>query len=506
MIWFYVVLGIFWWPLYGGARILLQELWERWEAHSLGARRLPRFRGNLPGNVDLLLQLMQEMKKGYPGMYYLTHSLSSGSQKLVDQLGPTFNANILFENLITTTHPEHLQIILATDFPNYVKGEGLKKRLSPLFGVGVFNSDGDLWKFHRQLTRPFFTRDRISHFDIFDRHAATAIHLMKQRLREGYPFDFQDIITKFTLDSATEFLFGVNVHSLSASLPYPPNISRQTAVGTDLNATQKAQTFAQALLDLQNVVSFRVRVGPLWPLWELLEDKSIAPMKVVNAFVEPIVSEAVGRKKANRTRNKKSNEIDEDETLLDHLVNLTDDPVILKDETLNILLAGRDTTSSTLAFILYFLCMYPDVTIRLREEILEKVGSNRRPTYEDIREMKYLRAVINAEEFDPDRFLDARLKKYLSPRPFIFLPFNAGPRICLGQQFAYNEMSFILIKLLQTFKSFTLEQNVADPEFHPPAEWKNAPGRKGLDNIFPKLALTMLIGGGLWIKAEEVEA
>ena len=41
---------------------------------------------------------------------------------------------------------------------------------------------------------------------------------------------------------------------------------------------------------------------------------------------------------------------------------------------------------------------------------------------------------VPAEEFDPDRFLDARLQKYLSKNPFIFLPFNAGPRICLGQQ------------------------------------------------------------------------
>ena len=39
-----------------------------------------------------------------------------------------------------------------------------------------------------------------------------------------------------------------------------------------------------------------------------------------------------------------------------------------------------------------------------------------------------------ALEFDPDRFLDARLQKYLTPNPFIFLPFNAGPRICPGQQ------------------------------------------------------------------------
>ena len=41
---------------------------------------------------------------------------------------------------------------------------------------------------------------------------------------------------------------------------------------------------------------------------------------------------------------------------------------------------------------------------------------------------------LTAEEFDPDRFLDERLRKYLTPNPFIFSPFNAGPRICMGQQ------------------------------------------------------------------------
>ena len=39
-----------------------------------------------------------------------------------------------------------------------------------------------------------------------------------------------------------------------------------------------------------------------------------------------------------------------------------------------------------------------------------------------------------ALKFDPDRFLDQRVQKYLTPNPFIFCPFNAGPRICLGQQ------------------------------------------------------------------------
>ena len=43
-------------------------------------------------------------------------------------------------------------------------------------------------------------------------------------------------------------------------------------------------------------------------------------------------------------------------------------------------------------------------------------------------------ACDTALSFDPERFIDERVQKYLVPNPFIFLPFNAGPRICLGQQ------------------------------------------------------------------------
>lgn len=59
--------------------------------------------------------------------------------------------------------------------------------------------------------------------------------------------------------------------------------------------------------------------------------------------------------------------------------------------------------------------------------------------------------IFLASEFDPDRFIDERLKQYLTKNPFIFLPFNAGPRICLGQQVSVamlDRVSKPLIELL----------------------------------------------------------
>ncbi|OBZ76073.1 3,4-dihydroxy-2-butanone 4-phosphate synthase [Grifola frondosa] len=66
-------------------------------------------------------------------------------------------------------------------------GEILRNNLNAIFGTGVFNSDGEMWKFHRSMTRPFFTRKRISHFEIFDRHAEFPAQSVRQAPRRHFP-------------------------------------------------------------------------------------------------------------------------------------------------------------------------------------------------------------------------------------------------------------------------------------------------------------------------------
>lgn len=106
--------------------------------------------------------------------------------------------------------------------------------------------------------------------------------------------------------------------------------------------------------------------------------------------------------------------------------------------------------------------------------------------------------------FDPDRFLDDRLKKYLLPNPFIFLPFNAGPRICLGQQFAYNEVSLFLIRLLQTFSGINFAPD-ADPSSLPPTCWATGEARRPIERVWLKAHLTLYANKGSWFRMEEAE-
>ena len=171
------------------------------------------------------------------------------------------------------------------------------------------------------------------------------------------------MVSRFTLDSATEFLFGTCVNSLHSPLPYPHGMS---PFGADLEPKTVKEKFPKAFADAQRAVSERPRVGWLWPLTEITKSRTDEDMAVVNAFLEPILQEAI-RKKEERAKaglDLEDKESQENETLLDHLVRQTSgmwrcssplaallsaccyvDWTILHDETLNILLAGRDTVS-----------------------------------------------------------------------------------------------------------------------------------------------------------------
>lgn len=113
-------------------------------------------------------------------------------------------------------------------------------------------------------------------------------------------------------------------------------------------------------------------------------------------------------------------------------------------------------------------------------------------------------STIAAEDFDPDRFLDERFQKYLVPNPFIFIPFNAGPRICLGQQFAYNEASVMLVRLVQAFKSISLDMG-SNPEAKPPTAWAIGSGRKTIEKVWIKSEITTYAKGGVWVRIEEAD-
>ncbi|KAG8883717.1 hypothetical protein FRB97_006028 [Tulasnella sp. 331] len=517
-------------------RVVLTNSWNSYHRHRdlkrMGAQPIPKIKGGKwPWNVDIAYRISSVSKTEYLGELI---------GPMCEENGDLFHMDILGKDIIWVTNPNYIKEMLATQFPNFIKGPSLHATLESALGTGIFNSDGEAWKHHRSMTRPFFTRDRVTDFDTFDRHAETLIRKLRERCDSGMPVDFQEAITQFSMDSATEFLFGHCAHALSTPLSYP---------GHSTIAPSEHNAFAHSLQFVLDHIASRIRKKYPWQLSEISGDPTRQHMKVISDYINPMIDAAERDVQAKK-------DVGGEDNLLSYLVSRTADRKAVQDELLNIFIAGRDTTASNLTFAIYFLAMHPHVLARLRREILDSVGATQRPTVDNIKNMKYLRAVINetlrlfpsvpfnikesvrdtvftnletglkyfvpakttcafstieihrstrfwgpdALEFDPDRWLDERNQKYFLANPFIFIPFLAGPRICLGQQFAYNEISFFLIRFLQQFDQIKLAPDGHAPNTLPPLEWRNGAGRKSIEQIWPKRNLTAYSNGGLWVR------
>ena len=246
-----------------------------------------------------------------------------------------------------------VKMVLSTHFKEYEKGEVMRDAFQSLLGTGVFNSDGlylskrrstpanlyhalyrgyvevrilntqpfqfspciVLRRFHRSITRPFFNRDRVSDFDVFDRHADQVIAKLKVRFKEGIAVDIQDILSRFTLDTATEFLFGQDVNTLSAGLPYP-----STYRGPNRRWEHPSDRFALAFSRAMEYTFPRAVYEEVWPLTEFWEDTVAPQREITHEFIDPIIHAALEKRKAG----KEMDEILKEDTLLDHLVQQTD--------------------------------------------------------------------------------------------------------------------------------------------------------------------------------------
>lgn len=217
---------------------------------------------------------------------------------------------------------------------------------------------------------------------------------------------------------------------------------------------------------------------------------------MIDRFIYPYIEQALALPLKDLENFSKS---DKSVTFLHNIARFTRDRQAIRDQIMAVLLAGRDTTAVTLSWTVYELSNAPEVLKRLRNEILATVGPTRTPTYEDLKAMKYLTHTLNetlrlypavpynlraaletstlpgkpgqpdfsvlkgdvvvysalamqrrkdmyppvSEKFaDPAVFSPDRWDHW-SPRAWTYVPFNGGPRICVGQNFAMTEMAFV---------------------------------------------------------------
>ncbi|KAK7749847.1 Protein kinase alk2 [Cytospora paraplurivora] len=298
-------------------------------------------------------------------------------KRLLDQindnhvaLGTTFAGRAFTQPFIATIDPENIKTVLAARFKDYAIGAVRAPRLGRLLGRGIFVTDGQEWSHSRSMLRPNFAKDQVADLVMVERHIG---HLIAAVV-PGTTVDLQELISRFTLDSSTEFLFGHSTYS-------------------QLGGEFATREFNHNLNFSFKEVALELRMGALAtfrsPTEKRRRDKAY---EVCRLYVAGFVDKAIAMR-SNVPGNDKN---DSRTYFLKELAQSSHDRERITDALLNLLFAGRDTTASLLSSLFLVLAHRPDIWEKLRSEVAPLGGQS--PTYAQLRDLKYARNCLQESE------------------------------------------------------------------------------------------------------------
>ncbi|GMJ01568.1 cytochrome P450, family 704, subfamily A, polypeptide 2 [Hibiscus trionum] len=410
---------------------------------------------------------------------------------------PTFRFIGLTHSEISTADTRNVEHILKTSFTKYAKGKHLQENVSDLWGDGIFAADGDKWLQQRKLASYEFSTRVLRDFScsVFRKNAANLATTISKNAMSGQVIEFQDLFMKTTLESIFKVGFGIDLHCL------------------DWLSNEEASNFCKAFDDANDAVNLRF-IDPLWKLKRFLNIGCEATLKKNIKIVDKFIYNIISTKKELLAAKSDHNE--KEDILSRFLAESEENPEAmstryLRDIILNFLIAGKDTTANTLCWFFYMLCKNPLIQEKVAQEVIDITFS--RPddanfvdfaatlTDATLDKMHYLHAALtetlrlypavpwdgrcaqeddilpdghkvkkgdevyylsyamgrmpyiwgeDAEEFRPERWLKDGV--FQPESSFKFISFHAGPRICLGKDFAFRQMKILSIVLIRYFR------------------------------------------------------
>lgn len=178
----------------------------------------------------------------------------------------------------------------------------------------------------RQIARPFFTRERISDFDIFEQTSVKTLNLIASRAAAYAPIDIQDLLQRLTLDAAALFLWGHALNTLDQPLTQPGRVVLGPKGSAPADGAGEWDVFTHAFESVAVLITRRGVQGDTWPLLELFKDKTEEPIQVIMDWLEPLVAQAMDRKA--KRREAKGDAVvsarDDETVFLDYLADRSD--------------------------------------------------------------------------------------------------------------------------------------------------------------------------------------
>lgn len=384
-----------------------------------------------------------------------------------EELGSTFRLYLggLMEALVTT-NPTIIEHVLKANAENYRKSDIQVKRMGHFLGKGLLTTHGEAWRTQRRLIQKGFDRKQLDALSsIMQESLAESLQEFNTQIRSG-PVDIYPHLMKMTFAMVARSLFGAQLRTEDIDL-----VSKTICIVQEFIVRQTLQPYLNpwfaASGELRRHERMRTRADGVL-LKYITERRHSAPG---NDLLQTLMDARYS----------------DGEVMSDALV---------LSESMQLLVAGHETSSNGLSWLLYLLSTRPDCLERVREEF-DAVLGERSLVYSDVSNLAFTTQVIqeglrlyppfwmvdrmaigddhvadlsipkgstviifvygahhakdhwpDPETFDPERFAKGSEK---SRTPFTYLPFGAGPRSCIGGNYAMLQILMILSDLLRKY-------------------------------------------------------
>jgi len=387
--------------------------------------------------------------------------------KYTELFGDTFRFYLGgLKEAIVTTNPAVIQHVLKTNAENYQKSEIQVKRMGHFLGKGLLTTHGEAWKTQRRLIQKGFAPKQLEVLSaIMQDSLAESLRDFEQQVQDG-PVDIYSHLMKMTFAMVARSLFGAKLKD------------------DDIDVVSNTICTVQEFIVRQTIQPY------LNPWFEVTGE--LRKHEKMRARADGILMEYIKARRQQEPGN------DLLQTLMDARYSdgegMSDELVL--SESMQLLVAGHETSSNGLSWLLYLLSSRPDCLERVRQEF-DSVLGDAPLGFADVPKLEFTTQVIqeglrlyppfwmidrmaigddqigdvvipkgstvivyvygahhapgyweSPESFDPERFIKGSEKLRT---PFTYLPFGGGPRVCIGNHYAMLQILMILSELLRKY-------------------------------------------------------
>jgi cytochrome P450 len=474
--------------------LIIKPLRHRLKSRRLGCSPVPVEPKRWPLGIDVVRRGLQADREQRTPDFVAARFEAMGRY--------TWGLSLLGTSNLITAEPRNVQALLATQFDDFIMGAARRTNLKTVLGRSIFAVDGKAWHSARETMRPLFSRENVSRLELLEQHVQTMLRIIETRDQglatdnEGRawsaPISLATLLPCLTMDSATELFLGQSTHSLKTLLGEGHQ--------KDGKHQDEEESFNHAFERMLGILGTRMRLRNLYWLYGNTELKKC--VKTLHKFVDAAMDAA------DQARDQGSSQLRYD--FLESLRARCIDRAEVREQVLGLLAAGRDTTASLISWVLYCLVRHPRVYEKLRRTVLQTFGtystsSSGNITFEKLKACGYLQYIMSETlrlhsvvpfnsrcarrdttlptgggpdgtmpvfvpegtevNFsthvlhrrkdlwgeDADEFVPERWEKKRPGTTWQYVPFNGGPRICIGQQFAFTETGYVLVRMVQRY-------------------------------------------------------